>query len=114
MRLINDILDLSKIESGKLEMIPVDFAMDELIHSVRGTVVPLVMSKGLELKIEITPNLPQMHTDDNKLKQILLNLLSNAVKFTEAGFCDGAGAVPGVCKAVSFEVLPRTPGSPSM
>lgn len=85
LRLINDILDLSKIESGKLEMMPVEFAIDELVQSVQNTVVPLVMSKGLELHTDVAPNLPRMHTDDNKLKQIFLNLLSNAVKFTERG-----------------------------
>jgi signal transduction histidine kinase/DNA-binding response OmpR family regulator/putative methionine-R-sulfoxide reductase with GAF domain len=85
LRLINDILDLSKIESGKLELAPVDFAVEDVMHSVRGTVEPLVLAKNLDLVLDIAPNLPRMHTDDGKLKQILLNLLSNAVKFTERG-----------------------------
>ncbi|MDQ5851493.1 MAG: response regulator [Chloroflexota bacterium] len=85
LRLINDVLDLSKIESGKLEFLPTEFAVQDLVHSVQSTVAPLVAEKGLDLRVEIGPDLPRMRTDENKLKQILLNLLSNAVKFTERG-----------------------------
>ena len=113
LRLINDILDLSKIEAGKLELAPGQFSVEDLLESARLTVAPLVAEKGLALELDIHPNLPPMFTDENKLKQILLNLLSNAVKFTQAGrvslrawpgpsarAADGAAPVP----AVTFQV----------
>lgn len=85
LRLINDILDLSKIEAGRLDLIPSQFMLDELVNGVRSTIAPLVQDKGLELKVEIAPGVAVCYSDENKLKQILLNLLSNAVKFTERG-----------------------------
>ena len=85
LRLINDILDLSKIEAGKLELVTSEFEVKELIQSVRATVAPLIAEKRLALHIEIAPDLPRLHTDESKLRQVLLNLLSNAVKFTERG-----------------------------
>ncbi|HZG67112.1 MAG TPA: GAF domain-containing protein, partial [Herpetosiphonaceae bacterium] len=85
LRLINDILDLSKIEAGKLELLPTEFDLRGLLHNVRMMVAPLAEEKGLELQVETPQTLPMLHTDENKLKQILLNLLSNAVKFTERG-----------------------------
>ena len=83
--LINDILDLSKIEAGKLDLLPSDFDIRDLISSVRATVGPLAADKRLAVNVELAPGLPRLRTDENKLKQILLNLLSNAVKFTERG-----------------------------
>ncbi len=85
LRLINDILDLSKIEAGKLDLSVSDFGIKELIQNVRSTVAPLIADKGLELRTEVAPRLPHLRTDENKLRQILLNLLSNAAKFTERG-----------------------------
>ena len=85
LRLINDILDLSKIEAGRLDLIPSDFKLADVINSVRGTIAPLVVEKNLEVQLDLANDLPICHTDENKLKQILLNLLSNAVKFTERG-----------------------------
>ncbi|GAC1535462.1 MAG: hypothetical protein NVS2B7_04460 [Herpetosiphon sp.] len=85
LRLINDILDLSKIESGKLELLPSSFAVQELVESVQSVMMPLVAEKEVELRVEVATQIPQLMTDENKLKQVLLNLLSNAVKFTERG-----------------------------
>jgi PAS domain S-box-containing protein len=83
--LINDILDLSKIEAGKmplyLETVPLKQILGELAESVD----PLVREKGLEFELEVDEGVPALLTDRTKLKQILLNLLSNAVKFTAAG-----------------------------
>lgn len=83
--LINDILDLSKIEAGKmplyLETVPLKQVLGELAESVD----PLVREKGLEFELEVDESVPHLLTDRTKLKQILLNLLSNAVKFTAAG-----------------------------
>lgn len=85
LRLINDILDLSKIEAGRIDLVPSTFKLADVISSVRSTISPLVVDKGLQLQVEMPPNLPVCYTDENKLKQILLNLLSNAAKFTERG-----------------------------
>ena len=85
LRLINDILDLSKIESGKMDLARVEFEPRDMLASIRGTISPLVQDKGLDLRMEIEPDLPRLNTDENKLKQILLNLLSNAAKFTVRG-----------------------------
>jgi PAS domain S-box-containing protein len=83
--LINDILDLSKIEAGKmpvyLEQVPLKQLLGELAESVD----PLVREKGLGFELEVDETVPPLLTDRTKLKQILLNLLSNAVKFTSAG-----------------------------
>ncbi|HEY0605516.1 MAG TPA: response regulator [Herpetosiphonaceae bacterium] len=85
LRLINDILDLSKIEAGRIDLVPSSFKLADVISSVRSTISPLVVDKGLQLQVEMPPDLPVCYTDENKLKQILLNLLSNAAKFTERG-----------------------------
>ena len=85
LRLINDILDLSKIEAGRIDLVPSQFKLADVINAVRSTIAPLVADKGLQLQVELAPDLPVCYTDENKLKQILLNLLSNAAKFTERG-----------------------------
>lgn len=85
LRLINEILDLSKIEAGRIETVARAFAVRDLIDTAVATVAPLANDKGLKLLVEVAPDVPPAHTDDAKLKQILLNLLSNAVKFTERG-----------------------------
>jgi len=108
--LINDILDLSKIESGKLELLPAPFNPAMLAQTVRTMMAPLVAEKGIELRVELPPALPRMHSDEGKLKQILLNLLSNAVKFTEhgsvtlsaqSGVADGGDGQPWISFAVT-------------
>ena len=83
--LINDILDISKIEAGKVELNfePVDFA--GMIAEVETTAVPLMEKNGNRLKIAIPENLGFIECDDQRLRQILLNLLSNAAKFTDQG-----------------------------
>ncbi|MBI3457333.1 MAG: response regulator [Candidatus Rokubacteria bacterium] len=83
--LINDILDLSKIEAGRMEVRPVTFDLEPLVDACLRTVEPMLRSERLRLGKEIAPGLPPLFTDQDKLKQILINLLSNAIKFTEAG-----------------------------
>jgi signal transduction histidine kinase/DNA-binding response OmpR family regulator len=83
--LINDVLDLSKIEAGRVDVQPATFSVETLIDVCLRTVQPLVKSEQLHLVKEIEPDLPPLFTDQDKVRQILINLLSNAVKFTEAG-----------------------------
>ncbi len=82
--LINDILDLSKIEAGQVELVLVDFDPRELVERTLGTVRPLASQKGLKLEETFT-DVPRMYSDEERVSQILLNLLGNAVKFTEKG-----------------------------
>jgi signal transduction histidine kinase len=83
--IINDILDLSKIEAGRMDLYLETFLLEDLIDDVVNTVVPLVEKRGNTLKLHIDPQIESMHSDLTKVRQILLNLLSNASKFTESG-----------------------------
>ncbi|NTV63951.1 MAG: response regulator, partial [Oscillochloris sp.] len=85
LSLINDILDISKIEAGKMEIYPEQFTVASLIESVVNTVEPLVARNHNRLVIERAPDLGMIYADLSKVRQVLLNLLSNACKFTEGG-----------------------------
>jgi signal transduction histidine kinase len=85
LTLINQILDLSKIEAGRLEVYASRFHLDGLVGDCLRTVEPMVRSDGLELLAKLDQDIPEFISDQDKLKRILLNLLSNAVKFTEHG-----------------------------
>ncbi|MFZ5920483.1 MAG: GAF domain-containing protein [Chloroflexota bacterium] len=83
--LINDILDLSKIEAGKMELAFDDISLADTIKSVMSTAIGLVKDKSVELRQEVPPDLPLVRADPMRIRQILLNLISNAAKFTEVG-----------------------------
>ncbi len=83
--LINDILDLSKIESGKDELRNETIEVSEITRSALRLVGHRAEQDGIKLELELTDQLPALRADERKLKQILVNLLSNAVKFTDAG-----------------------------
>jgi signal transduction histidine kinase/CheY-like chemotaxis protein len=85
LALINDILDLSKIEAGKMELFLESFGLGELIDEVASTIRPIVEKNANTLHLECDPNLGVMHADQIKVRQALYNLLSNAVKFTQGG-----------------------------
>jgi signal transduction histidine kinase/CheY-like chemotaxis protein len=86
MTLINDILDLSKIEAGKMEIRAEDFLLEEIIDEVSSSITPLADKKNIDFKIERKINTKIMiKTDKGRLVQVLINLLGNAVKFTEQG-----------------------------
>ena len=85
LSLIGAVLDLSKIEAGRMDVRPVEFSLAPLIDLCLRTVEPMVASERLRLVRDLEPDLPSLVTDQGKLKQILMNLLSNAVKFTEVG-----------------------------
>jgi signal transduction histidine kinase/CheY-like chemotaxis protein len=85
LSLINDILDLSKIESGKMELFLEDFDPKALIEEVKSTIYPLIEKNGNVLVVTYPPDLAAMHADVTRLRQILFNMLSNASKFTEKG-----------------------------
>ncbi len=85
LELINAILDLSKIEAGRVDVQPTTFSADTLIEACLETVRPLVKSSRLQLVKEIESGMPELHTDQDKVRQILINLLGNAIKFTKQG-----------------------------
>ena len=89
MSLINDILDLSKIEAGKMDLKQDDVLLEDIIFDVEASIRPLVVKKHLELKIvRKTSTNVFITTDRGKVTQVLINLLGNAVKFTERGFVE--------------------------
>jgi signal transduction histidine kinase len=83
--LINDVLDLSKIEAGQLTLSLTDYSIKDVVHNVYGAVESLATSKNLVLKVELPKDLPMAHGDERRLTQVLLNLVGNAIKFTDAG-----------------------------
>ncbi|WP_084715230.1 HAMP domain-containing protein [Streptacidiphilus rugosus] len=86
LQLINDILDLSKVEAGKMDVRPARIALVQLVDYVEATFRPLTADKGLDFAVRVSPELPvTLHTDEQRLQQVLRNLLSNAVKFTDSG-----------------------------
>ncbi|MDH4318284.1 MAG: ATP-binding protein [Desulfobulbaceae bacterium] len=93
LQLINDILDMSKIEAGKIDLSIKKLDIEELIKSIAETMSPLVNEKGLAVNIDFPDNLPQVYGDEDKIRQIFTNLFSNAVKFTSKGSINVEGVV---------------------
>ncbi len=86
LTLINDVLDLSKVEAGKMDVSPSDVRIGELKEFVERSFSPVAEQKGLAFHVEVGPDLPQtIYTDGARLQQVLKNLLSNAFKFTQEG-----------------------------
>ncbi len=85
LEMINDILDLAKIESGKMELRLADFHIEDAIGAQCDMARPLSERKNIDLDIEVEPDLPELFQDQGKVQQILNNLLSNAIKFTPEG-----------------------------
>ena len=86
LNLINDILDISKVEAGKLEVRPANTSVARMIDGLRGLFQPLAIDKSLDLQVELQPGTPSLiYTDSQRLEQVLKNLLSNAIKFTDKG-----------------------------
>ncbi len=86
LQLINDILDLEKVEAGKMDIHPQVLRMETLVEYVEATFRPMAVDKGLTFQVDVAPDVPgQLFTDEQRLQQVLRNLLSNAVKFTSAG-----------------------------
>ncbi|GAB4536927.1 MAG: hypothetical protein Kow0063_23020 [Anaerolineae bacterium] len=84
--LVNDILDLSKIESGKVTLNKERLDFHEIAAGIMSSAIALIGDRPIELKEEIEPNLPPIYADRQRVRQIILNLVSNAAKFTEKGY----------------------------
>ncbi len=85
LKLINDILDLSKIEAGKMEIVTESISISMLLNLVIENLHAIAKNKGLKINIEIPDNLPYVETDESRLHQVLINIIGNAIKFTEKG-----------------------------
>jgi signal transduction histidine kinase len=83
--LINDVLDLSKIEAGQLVLELSDYCIQDIAQTVRSTLEPLAADKKLGFKVEVAPQLPSGRGDGRRLTQVLINLVGNAIKFTDTG-----------------------------
>ncbi len=86
LALVNDILDISKIEAGKMDIVPVNYKVGELISEIVNMLWMRAEQKGLELSVDVDPTIPtELYGDEVRIKQILINLLNNAVKYTREG-----------------------------
>jgi signal transduction histidine kinase len=85
LEMINNVLDLAKMEAGRMEIRPTEFSIEQVVHAQCDMARPLSEKKNLQLTVDIQPNLPPMFQDQNRVAQILNNLLSNAIKFTPEG-----------------------------
>lgn len=83
--LVNDLLDLAKVEAGKIDVRPADFKVSDLFSTLRGALKPLREPTAVELIFDATGDIPELWTDEGKVGQILRNFISNALKFTERG-----------------------------
>lgn len=83
--LVNDLLDLAKVEAGKVEAKPLDFRVADLFAALRGMLRPMLLNQTVELVFEDVDDIPPMFSDEGKISQILRNFISNALKFTERG-----------------------------
>jgi signal transduction histidine kinase len=82
LHLINSILDLAKVEAGKMELSLEAVSLEDLIQDIRNSISPLIKKKRQNFEVRVEGPLPVLHADPRKIRQILLNLLSNAIKFT--------------------------------
>ena len=85
LELINDILDLSKIEAGKMDINRTSFSLNTMLRNVKDSILPIAQEKNLDIKLFVPDNLSNIKTDELKLQQVLQNIIGNAVKFTEKG-----------------------------
>jgi signal transduction histidine kinase/DNA-binding response OmpR family regulator len=83
--LVDDLLDIAKVEAGKIEVRPAPFEVPALFGALRGMLRPLLVNQALTLTFDVQPDLPPMFSDENKVSQILRNFISNALKYTERG-----------------------------
>jgi len=103
--LVNDLLDLAKIEAGKIEVRPAEFEVKELFSALRGMLRPLLVTDTVTLVFDDEPGLPRMFTDESKVSQIVRNFISNALKFTERGSVTVRAQPANDGEAIAFSVI---------
>ncbi|HSS37894.1 MAG TPA: ATP-binding protein, partial [Polyangia bacterium] len=85
LQLVNDILDISKVEAGRMDLAYERTPIGSVVDVVRGVIGALVAKRGISLEVEVPPDLPDVYVDPGRIKQVLYNLISNAIKFTARG-----------------------------
>jgi signal transduction histidine kinase/ActR/RegA family two-component response regulator len=110
--LVNDLLDLAKIEAGKIDIRPSAFAVSDLFSALRGMLKPLLVSESVRLEFDEADDVPDLYTDEAKLSQILRNFISNALKFTDAGEVRVSAAFVAEQQAVRLSVRDTGVGIP--
>ena len=95
LELVNDLLDLAKVEAGKVEVRPLEFEVKNLFAALRGMLRPLLANQSVDLIFDDAQDLPPLYSDEGKVSQILRNFISNALKFTEAGEIRVSAALAG-------------------
>ena len=103
-QLVDDLLDLAKIEAGKVDVRPAEFSVEELFSALRGMLRPLLVSDRVALRFEPADELPPLLTDEGKVSQILRNFISNALKYTERGEIRVSAGLTPAGDAVAFSV----------
>lgn len=104
LELVNDLLDMAKVEAGKLEARPIEFELANLFGALRGMLRPMLLNQQVDLAFDDVADLPPIFSDEGKVSQILRNFISNALKFTERGEVRVSARLVGdneICIAVS-------------
>jgi signal transduction histidine kinase len=110
-KLVDEILDLSRLAAGKMELNLAPICLDEIIAEVMNTIEPVANEKGVQVQIEVAPDIPMLMTDGARVQQVLVNLLSNAVKFADRGAVRlGAALSPASGKWLEIRVSDNGPG----
>lgn len=102
--LVNDLLDLAKVEAGRTAVAPVEFTAADLFSTLRGMLRPLLVGDAVALVFDPPPDMPTILTDESKVSQILRNFISNALKFTEHGEVRVAASFDAATDCVTFAV----------
>ena len=102
--LVNDLLDLAKVEAGKTIVRPAEFQVETLFGALRGMLRPLLLNQSVALVFEPAEDLPVLYTDEGKVSQILRNLISNGLKFTERGEVRVSARLDPAASAIVFQV----------
>jgi signal transduction histidine kinase len=113
LELINDLLDLAKIEAGRMEIRSEPLSLNDLFEGLTSVLKPLSEQKQLAVVVAVTPDVPIIHTDQAKLQQVLYNFLSNAIKFSPAGERIDLSAERAGEDSVRIAVIDRGPGIPA-
>ena len=110
--LVNDLLDLAKVEAGKTVVVPAEFTVDELFGALRGMLRPLLVNQSLSLIFEEPEDMPPLHTDESKVSQVLRNFISNALKYTERGHVRVSAQLTADRSGIEFRVADTGIGIP--
>ena len=110
--IVNDLLDLAKVEAGKIDVRPAPFEVAGLFGALRGMLRPLLVNQSLALIFEEPDDVPPLHTDESKVSQVLRNFISNALKYTERGQVHVSARLTEDRSAVAFRVADTGIGIP--